>query len=127
MIENFSLHFTPKGQNVKELMDKFKGWIEKNSDEISEQSELNHCFLSRQIVEEKQLSSEVLDEIDSLPFDNKKCWNGLSGLGVEQDRVQMLSWIVEVLGVCIFIGEIKAGVKEEFDLATKFGCKTIVI
>ena len=135
MKHDISIHFTIKGQTVSELNKKLSNYFDENQDELvfdfSEQTEprsiLHHCFLPESLVKEKGFSNEIYDELLDPLSENKVCWYNTSSLGLIWDRVFMLENLSKLNGVAVFIGEIKEGVKEEFDVCKELGIEVIHI
>ena len=135
MKTDVSIHFTIKGQNVEDLNSKLDKWFTENQENLlfdfSERTEprsvLHHCFLPKKIVEEKGFSTEVYDVILDSLSEQKVCWFGTSDYGLVWDRQLMLENIAKLDGVCVFLNEIKEGVKEEYDIAKELGIDIIEI
>ncbi len=135
MKTDVSIHFSIKEQTIEELNNKFDNYIKKNQDNLpfdfseqtSPRSVLHHCFLPEKIVEQKGFSTQIYDDILHPTSENKVCWFGTSDYGLEWDRRLMLENIAKLNGISIFIGEIKEGVKEEYDLAIELGIECILI
>ena len=90
-------------------------------------SVLHHCFLPEKIVLEKGFPNDIYDEILHPMFEDKVCWFGVSDYGLEWDRKLMLENLKKLNGVAIFVGEIKEGVKEEYDICQELGVECLVI
>lgn len=135
MKTDVSIHFTTKGQTVEELNNKFDKWIDENKSNLpfdfSEPSEprsvLHHCFLPEKVVEEKGFSTEIYDTILNPTSEHKICWYGVSDYGLVWDRQLMLENLKKCNGIAVFIGEIKDGVKVEFDLVQELGIDYVLI
>lgn len=129
-----SLHFTPKGQDVKEIFNKIDKWLENNSDTVdfSERKEgetrtvLHHCFMKRADVEAKGFDTTICDELECFSEDTI-CWNGVSQSTIGMDRLLMLQNLKRLNGIAIFVGNIVDGVREELELAKQIDVKTIII
>lgn len=135
MKTDVSLHFTIKGQTVQQINEKIDAYFKANGEntpfDFSEPTEprsiLHHCFLPEKMVKEKGFSTEVYDEVLHSMSEHKVCWFGASDYGLEWDRRLMLENIAKLGGVSVFVGEIKEGVKEEYDLAQQLGVECILI
>lgn len=130
---DFTLHFTIKGQKVPDISSKLEDWLVENKEiiDLSERAEgdpnvvLHHCFLPEKIVIEKGFSTDVIDLLNELAED-QVCWYGVDGdLGMS--RLLMLQNIKRLNGISIFVGEIKEGVKDEYDLAKEMGIECVLI
>lgn len=133
-VRNASLHFTLKGQNIKNIKQKLTNWLETNEKGIlfiSDTHEyddkgtvLHHCFMNRYQCSEKRLNTDIIDMIDSLTL-NSVSWydeNNLDG-----SRKSMLKYVHNRGGVAIFVGEIKDDVRKEYDMAKELGMNIIEI
>jgi len=135
MKTDVSLHFTIKGQTVQEIDQKLEKYFQENKENLifdfsepsTPRSVLHHCFLPEQMVKDKGFSTEVYDEILHTMSEHKVCWFGSSDYGLEWDRRLMLENIAKLGGVSVFVGEIKEGVKDEYDLAQELGVECILI
>lgn len=135
MKKDVSIHFTIKGQTVAELDKKIQDFIDANRDNLpfdfSESTEprsiLHHCFLPESTVKEKGFSNEVYEVILHSLCEIKICWFGTSQLGMEWDRRLMLENLKKLGGVAVFVGDIKEGVKDEYDIAKELGIDIIEI
>lgn len=135
MKTDVSIHFTIKGQTVSEINQKFNDYIDKTADKLpfdfsepsSPRSVLHHCFLPEKVVKEKGFSTDVYDDILHPTSEHKVCWFGVSDYGLPWDRRLMLENIKKLNGLSIFIGEIKEGVKDEYDLAQELGIDCLLI
>lgn len=135
MKTDVSIHFTTKGQTVEEINTKLNDYIFKNNEtmpfDFSEPSEprsvLHHCFLPEKVVKEKGFSTEIYDDVLHPTSEQKVCWFGTSDYGLVWDRRLMLENLKKLNGVAIFIGEIKEGVREEYDLALELGVDILLI
>lgn len=122
MKKDFSIHFTLKGQKLEDIEAAFDKWQEETNCSLIDLSEdnsiqIHHCFLTRQEIEDKGFDTGVADFLDSLTDDNNINWSKASET-LGYSRLLMFRTLNRLNGVCIFIGDIKDGVKEEFDLAT---------
>jgi len=128
-----SIHFTIKGQTMEEIDKKIDIWLENQSlIDFSEKAEgepssvLHHCFLPRETVVAKGFGTEVVDVLDEISGENQIRWFGASDtLGMS--RLLMLQNIKRLNGIALFVGEVKEGVKEEYELATQIGVECILI
>ena len=77
------------------------------------------------VVVQKQFGMEVVDFLDTLSHDQVR-WYGASQ-NLEECRFLMLQNLKRVNGVAIFVGEIKEGVKYEYELAKKMGVRIVEI
>lgn len=135
MKTDVSIHFTTKGQTVQEINKKFNDYINNNQKtlpfDFSERTEprsiLHHCFLPEKVVKEKGFSTEIYDEILHPTSEQKVCWFGTSDYGLVWDRRLMLENLAKLKGVAVFIGEIKEGVKEEYELCQELNIDCVLI
>lgn len=131
MKKDFSIHFTIKGQELSEIekaFDKYQTDTNCHFLDLSEDKSIrvHSCFLPRKTVEEKGFDTGVCDFLETLTDGNNINWfNADDTLGMS--RIHMLKTIERLGGICVFIGEIKEGVAEEFKLATEIGCQIITI
>lgn len=129
-MNRISIHFTTKGQSVNEIYDKLMKFINKNQSLKNKSSfkynpnetYIHHCFLPLETVIEKNFSTEIYDNI----LNNKQICRGYACWYKNQDdldenRLDMLTNLKRLGGVAIFIGEIKDGVKVEFDMVKELG------
>jgi hypothetical protein len=131
---DFSLHFTTKGQTVDDIRKKFKDWLYKDNSQTIPETDctgegfliLHHCFMHRKDIEAKGWSTKILDFLEHR-FAHIVCWYGASDQNLNLDRLLMLQNLKRVNGVAIFIGEIKDGVKDEYELAKQLGVDTVII
>lgn len=135
MKTDVSIHFTTKGQTVEEINAKFNDYINNNqgslpfdfSERTEPRSVLHHCFLPEKVVKEKGFSNDIYEDILHPTSEQKVCWFGTSDYGLVWDRRLMLENLKKLNGVALFIGEIKEGVKEEYDLCQELGIDCVVI
>ncbi len=129
-----SIHFTIKGQTMAEIDKKIDKWLEENKAiiDFSEREEgesaaiLHHCFLPREAVIVKGFGTEVVDSLDEISGENQIRWFGASDdLGMS--RLLMLKNLKRLNGIALFIGEVKEGVKDEYELAAQIGVECILI
>ena len=127
-----SIHFTIKGQSMADIDKKIDNWLENQSRiDFSESDEtgrsvLHHCFLPRETVVAKGFGTEVVDALDEISGENQIRWFGASEtLGMS--RLLMLQNLKRLNGIALFVGEVKEGVKEEYELATQIGVECILI
>lgn len=120
---DFSLHFTLKDQSFPAIRDEFYSWAKDHDFLISQENDprlvLHHCFLPRAIIQLKKFSEDVVDFLDGITED-VVCWYGAAE-NLQDSRTLMLQNLKRVNGIAIFVGEIKEGVKEEYDLAVNLG------
>lgn len=123
--KDVSIHFTTKGQTVEEINKKYDDYFTVTKPPLFDFSEstyqrtvLHHCFLPEKTVKEKGFPNEIYDNILHSISEHKICWFGISGegLGLVWDRRYMLENLKKTNGLAVFIGEIKEGVLEEFNL-----------
>lgn len=136
---DWSVHFTPKGQSVPQILGTLNDWL--NSPEAKELlgigSEcetdedypvvLHHCFMRKSDVELRGFSTEICDGLQEVSCGNQVCWNGVSEQNIETDRHLMLQNLQRVGGVAIFIGDIIDGVEEEYELCGKIGVSIVTL
>ena len=137
MKTDISIHFSLKGQSTKEIDQKLDNWISKNSNNLpfdfSEQIEehprnvLHHCFIPKSKLQAENKTTEVYDDVLDLFTDNAICWNGVGDFGLVWDRRYMLENIKKCNGLSLFIGDIKEGVKEEYEIAKELNIDIIHI
>lgn len=135
MKTDVSIHFTTKGQTVEEINKKLDNYIIENQEDLpfdfsestSPRSVLHHCFLPKKIVEEKKFSTEIYDIILDSVSEQKVCWYGVSDYGLPWDRRLMLENLAKINGIAVFIGEIKDGVLEEYEMIKELGVEYILI
>lgn len=123
-----SIHFTIKEQSfesLQKLLHKLvTTWMPTfvfSNNEIG--TVAAHCFLPKETVIEKGYSMDLYDRLLD-PFFPKQ----LSCLFVgdlENSRRRMLEQVKAENGYAIFIGDIKEGVKEEYDLAKELGVQIL--
>ena len=131
---DFSVHFAPNGQNVAEFIQKLKDYLKSkdamvrpNDKEYVVETTLHHCFLTKEAAKAKGISNQICDYLDGIA-DNVAYWYGASDSGnVTNDRRLMLRNLKHLNGVAIFVGDIKEGVKEEYDEAVRLGITTVQI
>lgn len=128
-----SIHFTIKGQTMKEINKKIDNWLATQSlIDFSEKAEgepsavLHHCFLPREMVVARGFSTEVVDTLDEISGESQVRWFGASDdLGMS--RLLMLQNIKRLKGIAIFVGEVKEGVKEEYELSSQMEVECVLI
>ena len=126
---DFSLHFTLKEQEFQTLLNNFRKWCVENSNSIDidqYDTVLHHCFMRKSDVIAKGWDTIVCDKLE-LICDQNICWNGTSQMTIKEDRVLMLQNLKRIGGLAIFVGDIKDGVKEEYDLVVEMGIPNISI
>lgn len=129
-----SFHFTPKGQNVKEIFKKIDKWLLEHPDvvDFSERGEeepstvLHHCFVKRADCAAKGFDTTVHDELDTYSED-QICWYGVSQYSADADRMLMLQNLKRLNGIAIFVGKIEGGVENELGFAQNIGLETVII
>ena len=115
------------------IENKFDKWFENNSDIIDcsergineQRTVFHHCFLPREIVTQKGFNTAIVDFLDTISEDQVRWYCANENLGMS--RLLMLQNLKRLNGVALFVGEIKDGVKEEYELATQLGIECIVI
>lgn len=131
-----SIHFTIKDQSIESISQKLNRFIDDNAKQLQfdfsyrtePRTVLHHCFLPEKIVVEKGFSNEIYEAILEPLAEDKICWHGVSGdLGLVWDRQYMLENIKKLNGLALFIGDIKEGVKDEFDICQELGIHVIKI
>ncbi len=135
MKTDVSIHFTTKGQTVEEINKKLDQYFRENqhkllfdfSESTTPRSILHHCFLPEKLVIEKGFTTEIYDDILHSISENKVCWYGTSDYGLVWDRLLMLENLKKLNGVAIFIGEVKEGVLEEFNIVKDLDIEHILI
>lgn len=131
--KDFTLHFTIKDQSLEDLKKKFYEFDARTleADEVlvtesdEEELVLHHCFLPPAIVSEKGLPTEVLDFLDTVCNEQVRWYQATDSL--DFSRVMMLRNLKRLGGVAIFLGEIKEGVVQEYELAKHIGIPCILI
>lgn len=132
MKTDVSIHFTIKDQPLDVIEDKINKWFRdgKHVVDFSERTEprsiLHHCFLPREIVIEKGFSEDLVDMLDMISEFQVR-WFNTHAYGLVWSRQLMLENLAKLGGTAIFVGEIKEGVKEEYDIAEKLGLDIIHI
>lgn len=137
MKKDVSIHFTTKAQSIEHLNKLLTTFCEGEnynnpkfdfSEATQPRSVLHHCFLPEETVKEKGFSNEVYETILNPTSEHQICWYGVSGrLGLVWDRMYMLENIKKLNGIALFIGELKEGVLEEFEIAKELGIECIVL
>ena len=135
MKRDISIHFTTKGQTVKEISEKFDNYFTENqetlkfdfSEPTSPRTILHHCFLPEKVVKEKGVSNGIYDDILHPTSEHKICWFGTSDYGLEHDRLYMLENLAKLNGLAVFIGKIKDGVLDEFKIVQDLKIDYILI
>lgn len=130
---DLSIHFTLKDQSIIDIEEKTDKWLEGQTFiDFSEQEIpqplpiLHHCFLPREVVVQKGFATDVVDMLDQIAGENQVRWFGVSE-NLPMSRLLMLTNLKRVNGMALFVGEIKEGVKEEWDLAQSMGIDCICI
>ena len=124
-MNNISIHFTIKDQPLSDIEEKFDSWLRDNIDDVDANVVINHCFLPREVVEEKGFPTDLLDFIESIGFkENTICWYNDALLNARRDMLQALK---SIGGTALFIGDVKEGVQVELDLAKELGVNYICI
>jgi hypothetical protein len=138
MKTDVSIHFTLKGQTTKEIAKKLDAFCDGENlnnpkFDFSERLEgaprnvLHHCFLPEKVVKEKGFPTDVYDDILDPFSEDKVCWYGTSDYGLVWDRRLMLENLKKVDGLAIFVGDIKEGVEEEYNIAKELGIECLFI
>jgi len=125
MIIDFSLHFTLKGQTLREIFDKMFSGTELDIINESDTTVLHHCFLPRNEVIEKGFTTDVVDFLDG-QADQIVNWKNANE-SLDLSRLLMLQNLKRLNGIAFFIGVIKDGVLEEYNLAKSIGVRIIHI
>lgn len=127
-IMNFSIHFTVKEQSLEDIETKFLDWSNKNDllNEVKHGLKVHSCTMPRKIVEERKWNLGIVEFIESLTDGNDINWYYSSNT-IEMSRLFMLENLKILNGIAVFVGEIKEGVKDEFNLCTSLGIETILI
>jgi len=127
-VTDFSIHFTLKGQQLKEIEEKFFKWASQN--ELLHESKTNlkvhSCTMPRKIVEQKGWDLSIVEFMESLTDGNDINWYYASNT-IEMSRQFMLENLKKFYSVAIFIGELKDGVLEEYNIAKSLYLHTILI
>lgn len=97
-----AISFTLKGQELSSIRNVLEGIAARHEGE-----ELIHGFMPRELVIEKGFSTELVDMLDEL-FPVQHIFFGR--------REEMVKYANSVKAFAIFVGEIKEGVAEEYDL-----------
>jgi len=133
MKKDFSIHFTVKGQEMAQIEKAFDEFQSKDiygTLDLSEDNSivLHHCFLPEKDVVSKGWDNSIHEFLNTLTDANKVCYYHSDDDGnLGMSRLNMLRNIERLGGVSVFIGEIKDGVKEEYDLAKCLGVHIIEI
>lgn len=125
MIKDLSIHFTIKDQKLSEIQKKLFDYLESNPNIMDEKTFIHHCFLPREIVEQKEFSTDVVDFLDDLSGEQVIWFTTMDQL--EERRNLMFKTLAKDQGTALFIGDIKAGVKIEHDMAKEAGLGIIHI
>lgn len=123
---NYTIHFTIKDQSLEEIKEKLKKYL----DELPFQERalaFHHCFMPRKLVEEKGFSTDLVDVLDELCVPDQVRWYNTTD-SITESRRLMLNNIAQIpRGQALFVGEIKEGVKEEYDLAKRLNIDCVLI
>lgn len=127
-MKNFSLHFTPKNQDVKKLIKQVEDWATSESsiidfNEVEEQC-LNHCFLREEVVLSNGLDNTINAEFNRIcgKYSIEQRNYNIPDRELSESRKAMFDVLKESNGICLFVGNIEGGVLEELDLAIDLGC-----
>ena len=143
---NISVHFTTKGQTVEEIQEKLVKFFETQEETIPQRFQINlhgpnekvksldvdrtvfhHCFLPLIEVKNRNFPTSIYDVVLNPLPGMRLCWYGISDFGIHWDRKLMLENLYNVGGIALFVGEIKDGVKDEFELVQRLGVDFIII
>lgn len=143
---NISVHFTTKGQTVEEIQEKLTNFfnsqaettpqrfqvnlthpMQKDEYLTSERTVFHHCFLPLMEVKNRNFPTSIYDVVLNHLRGMRLCWYGISDFGIHWDRKLMLENLYNVGGVALFVGEIKDGVKDEFEMVKRLGIDFIII
>lgn len=123
-----SVHFTIKDQSfesLQKLLHKLvTTWMPTfvfSNNEIG--TVAAHCFLPKETVIEKGYSMDLYDRLLDPFFPKQQCM--FREGDIQRSRQNLLSRVKAENGYAIFIGDIKEGVKEEYDLATELGVQIL--
>lgn len=127
-VMNFSVHFTIKEQSIKDIENKFFNWANQNNllHELKNELKVHSCTMPRRIVEERKWDLGIVEFIECLTDGNDINWFYSSNT-IQISRLFMLENLKILNGIAVFIGEIKEGVKDEFDICNSLGIETILI
>lgn len=122
MRTDFSIHFTIKEQSIEQIEAALKQWNKQTGFLVSMYDAgnpvLHHCFLPREIIKQKGFSESVVDFLDSIEVSTVRWFSTTPN--IKTSRELMIQNLDRVKGVALFIGEIKEGVKDEWDLVSVF-------
>lgn len=124
-VDVISLHFTIKGQELSAIKKAYGEYVKTLTPKIGNPIELNHCFLPRTIAEEKKISTDVVDFLESITLNRTEWFKSFDSL--KEDRAKMLEYCKSAGAVAVFIGEIKEGVLEEFKAVKEAGIEYVHI
>lgn len=121
--KDFSLHFSTKDQDFEVLKQKYYDFdadtLESNevlnTSSDAEELVLHHCFLPEKLCVEKSIPLDAVEFLETV-CESQVNWYHVTDK-VEMSRYVMLRNLKRLGGVAIFLGEIKGGVKEEYELA----------
>jgi len=124
--KNYTIHFTIKDQSLEKIKEKLKKYLDKLPFQEKALA-FHHCFMPRTLVEEKGFSTDLVDVLDELCIPDQIRWYNTTD-SIAESRRLMLNNIAQIpRAQALFIGEIKEGVKEEYDLAKQLGIDCVLI
>lgn len=123
-----SVHFTIKDQSfeslrilLNKLVTTWEPTFVFTNNEIG--TVVVHCFLPKEVVKEKGYSMDLYDQLLDPFFPKQQCI--FREGDIQRSRENLLSRVKEENGYAIFIGDVKEGVQEEWDLAKELGVKIL--
>lgn len=125
-MKNISLHFTPKGQDLKELIKKAEDVITILST-CENELILHHAFLTRKQCEDKGFSCEIPNMFDRFKGLGVSIIENTCTIYAPTEARKEVYANMPYSPVAFFIGEIKEGLLEEYSMMTKAGVECIHI
>ena len=126
-----SIHFQTDSQSVEEVRRKLYSHIDKTELPFDfgerERTILHHCFLPEKELQNRNIDTNIYEEIFKEFAEFHICWYGLSPYGLVWDRQLMLENLKKVNGIALFIGEITGGVEKELKLCKELDIEFILI
>lgn len=114
-MKNISIHFTPKGQDLKELIKKAEDIIAIlrtcDTDLI-----IHHAFLTRKQCEDKGFSCEIPDMFDRFRSLGIRIVENECGIYNPTEAREEVYATMKHAPIAFFIGEIKEGLLEEYSM-----------
>ncbi len=123
MIKDFSLHFTIKDQDLEEIKKAFTYATVHSFDSVD--TVLHHCFLPLEEVIANKYSTGVVDFL-SICAEYQVCWKNTTN-DLASSRFLMLQTVGRAGGTAFFVGALKHGVLEEYEIAKHVGMEVVHI